>query len=302
MVGRGWVLRNAIVWHKPSAMPSSVRDRFANTYEFVFFFAPGERYWFDLDAVREPFKVGPAKFNYRVRDAAAGRLDAKFGGLYAARPEELARYEEVLTRPGHVEVVRGPTRVKTAPEDAFRTGPMMRQAPEPGEAHAFHPLGRNPGDVWSIASEPFPEAHFATYPTALCERVVLAGCPPKVCAACGAPWRRTVMRGRVPDRLGRIQGRSGDRLADAHGPDGRARSRFSSVTLPLGWEPTCGCGAGWRPGVVLDPFAGSGTTLLVAQRLGRDAVGIELKPEYLEMARRRVGREHRQQRLPVGIG
>lgn len=82
----------------------------------------------------------------------------------------------------------------------------------------FNPLGRNPGDVWTIPTCPFPGAHFAVYPEALCEKPILAGCPPG--------------------------------------------------------------------GTVLDPFAGRGTTLMVAERLGRHSIGIELNPAYVEMIRR----------------
>lgn len=155
---------------------------------------------------------------------------------------------------------------------------------------------RNRRSVWVIPTEPFPEAHFATFPQALVEPCILAGCPPRVCAACGTPWVRVVER----------TGHRNERREAAHAP-GDMPTKVDST----GWAPTmrttdqfapgCRCGgdAERRPGVVLDPFAGSGTTLLVAQRLGRDAVGIEMKPEYLEIARRRIEREHRQGRLAM---
>jgi hypothetical protein len=62
--------------------------------------------------------------------------------------------------------------------------------------------------------------------------------------------------------------------------------KCGSPRLPNG--PSCKCNKGFRPGVVLDVFAGSGTTLVVAKKLGRDYVGIELNPEYIEIARKRL--------------
>ena len=56
MIERGWMLRNKIIWHKPNHMPSSVKDRFANSWEYVFLFVKSRKYFFDLNAVREPHK------------------------------------------------------------------------------------------------------------------------------------------------------------------------------------------------------------------------------------------------------
>lgn len=118
--------------------------------------------------------------------------------------------------------------------------------------------GRNRRSVWTIATQPFPEAHFATFPEKLVEPCILAGTSPHACPVCRAPWKRVVERERTGER----------------------------------WEPTCTCEGNDGSGkcIVLDPFAGSGTTLLVAERLGRQAVGIEINPEYVEMAKRRLSK------------
>jgi len=126
---------------------------------------------------------------------------------------------------------------------------------------AGHPLGKNPGDVWQLPTAGYREAHFATFPVALVERPLLATCPARVCAMCGTPWVRPAPRSR-------------DHLAIA-GELKRA----------------CACAAGWRPGVVLDPFMGAGTVAVAAERHGRDWVGIELNPAYVAMAEERIGRE-----------
>ena len=116
-----------------------------------------------------------------------------------------------------------------------------------------HPLGKNPGDVWRVATRGFAGAHFATFPQELIRRPVLATCPALVCSDCGKAWAAVSERG--------------------SGPVG----------------PTCKFPASPRPGVVLDPFFGTGTVGLVARELGRDWLGVELKPEYVELAKARLG-------------
>lgn len=134
----GWIVRNKLIWVKTNPLPSSVSDRFTLTYEPIYFLVRQERYFFDLDAVREPHRT---QASARRRDARtdkpdwAGTLAGTLGGLRA-----------------------GPGR---------------------------HPLGKNPGDVWPIATKGFKGAHFATFPTELVRRPLLAGCPAVVCTNCG---------------------------------------------------------------------------------------------------------------------
>ncbi len=128
------------------------------------------------------------------------------------------------------------------------------------EGRVGHVLGKNPRDVWTIPSSNYRGAHFATFPERLIERPLLATCPEKVCERCGKPWQRS-----LPRTVGRL-----------------------AVIGAL--QPGCDCGAGFIPGIVLDPFMGAGTTAVVAQRLGRDWLGIELNPSFAAQARERVAR------------
>lgn len=142
---------------------------------------------------------------------------------------------------------------------------------------------RNLRTVWAINPAAFSAAHFATYPMALVEPCIKAGSSQKgQCSACGTPWRRVVEKERAPDRPGRVQGRNGD--VERHGSDGRDGDRRSLSTQTTGWAAQCECDAPTEPQTVLDPFAGSGTTGIVAARLGREFVGIELNQEYATMA------------------
>lgn len=132
----GWILRNAIVWDKPNAMPESVTDRLSTTYELVFLFAQSARYHFDLDAVREPHTESTL-----VRTAphrSPGGKAMREGLVYAgtAMSPQTLRLDQ-----------------------------------------AAHEAGRNPGDVWTIPTAPFPEAHFACMAPALAERCLMAGLP-----------------------------------------------------------------------------------------------------------------------------
>jgi len=163
-----------------------------------------------------------------------------------------------------------------------------------GNAHSFHSGGRNLRTVWTFPTVGYPSAHFATFPPALPTRCILAACPPRVCRECGAPWARVVERYDTGRQQKMADG--WDTGAGAHATihrNGREDGESGKPVMgsrTLGWRPTCSCGADWLPGIVLDPFAGSGTTLKVAEDLGRRWVGIEICEQYLELIRQRLGR------------
>ena len=153
------------------------------------------------------------------------------------------------------------------------------------------PSHRNKRSVWEIATHPYPEAHFATYPEKLVEPCILAGTSEKgVCAECGKPWEREVEKSPYTPPLVY----DGSRNVDASRQDktrklsGKQYNEQAHTTT-IGWQPTCECNADTVPATVLDPFAGSGTTLAVAQRLGRKSIGTDLSEEYLKLASKRLG-------------
>jgi DNA modification methylase len=171
--------------------------------------------------------------------------------------------------PGSLERDKYPYR--TAGIGQFQVPHEKREGQDGGPM--CNPAGKNPGDVWRIPTQPFPGAHFAVWPEALAKRMIRSGCPPLVCAECGKPWGREVERVRAV-------------ASPRNNPD------LSS--LRKGICPNCGgpvthTPAATRPGLVLDPFTGSGTTGLVAVEEGRRFLGFDLSAEYCEMARRRIG-------------
>ena len=191
----GWYLRSDIIWHKPNPMPESVTDRCTKSHEYLFLLTKSERYYYDWEAIKEPMSMSsverlsqPNLENQEVSDRVPGKTN---GNMKAV---------------GKIDKQRGHGRRHAGFND--RWDAMEKEEQCSGM--------RNKRSVWTIATQPYSEAHFATFPPKLIEPCILAGCP------------------------------SG--------------------------------------GLVLDPFAGSGTTIQVAQQLGRQGVGIELNPAYITLA------------------
>jgi len=188
-----WYLRRDIIWNKPNPMPESVTDRPTSSHEYLFLLSKSPRYFYDAEAIRET-AIWPGQ----------------------NRTDRGPRDSEVPGAPPHRGLRQDKQRGHGRRHDGFndRWDAMSKE-----EQQA---LGRNKRSVWTIATRPYPEAHFATFPPDLVEPCIAAG------------------------------SRKGD--------------------------------------TILDPFAGAGTTNLVATRLGRDSIGIELNPDYAEMAEDRIRR------------
>jgi len=158
--------------------------------------------------------------------------------------------------------------------------------PHEGSTRRFgaEPKRRNLRSVWVINPQPSPLAHYASYPEALVEPCILAGTSERgVCGSCGAPWTRKVSARYVTSAL---HGPGSKVLRDGSPRRDVGRPRLDRIAATAGWTPSCRCPlVDPVPATVLDPFLGRGTTAIVAVRLGRNAVGIDLKPEYLDMAR-----------------
>lgn len=168
------------------------------------------------------------------------------------------------------------------------TGTTADQA---GNRINSNPAGAPPLDWWEIPTHPYKGSHYATWPPDLCVKPIKAMSPEKVCVMCGEPSRRIVEQ--TPEYAEHraqfdYSGEGDDRMALGMGRSTRrGNDRTPAQTETLGWTD---CGHDdWRPGVVLDPFAGSGTTLAVAVGHGRNAIGIDLDERNVELARDRVG-------------
>jgi DNA modification methylase len=192
----GWWLRQDIIWSKPNPMPESVTDRCTKAHEYLFLLTKSERYYYDQEAIAEPVTDSTIeRLSQPTLDQQEGswRVPGKTNGPFkAARPR-------FGTPGGKAEIAYGSL---VSGKEYLANGK------------------RNKRSVWEVTTQPFSEAHFATFPPALIEPCIKAGCP-----------------------------------------------------------------AG---GTVLDPFAGAGTTGLVADRLQRNAILIELNPNYADMSQRRI--------------
>jgi site-specific DNA-methyltransferase (cytosine-N4-specific) len=193
----GWILRNDVIWAKPNGMPESVTDRLSTKHEHVFMMSKSPRYWFDLDPIREN-SVTPER---HASSALSWNRDSKEAEVPGQSTRQHRTDRAAYQAPGRW---------------ADGSGGRHRDPGDNGLGLASG--GKNPGDVWTLATQPFSEAHFAVMPKALAERAILAGCKPG--------------------------------------------------------------------GVVLDPFSGSGTTGLAANKHGRKYVGIDLSKDYLDLSLR----------------
>lgn len=240
----GWWVRSEIIWAKPNPMPESIQDRPATAHEKIFLLSKAPRYFYDAAAVRKPAAPSSevrwaqdiegqqgsvrahagAKPNGSMKAVGGPKADKQAGhGQRHAGFNE--RWAEKETAAGGRRRADSFARAgKLSPGDH---GQKPQHRPDRDEVDYLRGEGRSlrnyepaPVQVWEMATRPFAEAHFATFPPELVERCILAGCP--------------------------------------------------------------------EGGVVLDPFGGAGTTGLVADRLQRSAILIELNPDYVEIARRRI--------------
>jgi DNA modification methylase len=150
----GWILRNAIVWHKPNAMPESVRDRLNCRHELIFLLVKRPAYWFDLDPIRIPHSAQTQRA-LLARLSAPGSRRPPRRAERGTRPPKYGPHARQLTAGRRYGNLRG--------SDSHRRA---------------HPLGRNPGDVWTLPTRPYKGPHFAAYPIDLPLRCIAAGCKP----------------------------------------------------------------------------------------------------------------------------
>ena len=287
----GWYLRSDIIWAKPNPMPESVQ--------------------------------GSGWYRHKVRDKkskewieCSGCEKCKDNGGYvlrmnAGRPTKSHEYLFLFTKSAKyyydAEAIKEPSKY---PNDNRKSRSSKNHKRMPTEKIA----GVRPGDqtyptrnkrtVWTIPTQACPEAHFAVFPEKLVEPCILAGTSEKgYCAECGKPIVRIIEKtgGRDWRNDGILSiGIPGERNKGGSNKRGRPTTSLDEVkrTRTIDWKPSCSCRVGTVsgdiiPGLVLDPFMGSGTVAIVAKRLGRDYLGIELSMEYLKIIRGRLFKQLR---------
>jgi DNA modification methylase len=276
----GWYLRSEIIWHKRSPMPESVRDRPTKAHEQFFLLSKSPRYFYDHIAIAEPIA--------NTEDNTEEDLSRAFSRRRTASPEQ--RQDIIAVRSGNKE------RTYRVDKGGVADSPAAHRAM--GIPWENRDNLRNRRSVWSVASAPLKEAHFATYPPKLIEPCILAGTSEAgCCSSCGAPLHRITRRRFIPQSD--VSGERGLRSADGQKAmakvpqEGRSNweeyPRGVTGTRTIGWAPACKCqSVSWIPCTVLDPFSGSSTTGVVALAHGRRYVGLDVKEEYLDIGRRRL--------------
>ncbi len=246
----GWWLRSDIIWAKPNPMPEAVTDRPTKSHEYLFLLAKSKNYYYDQEAIREKFTDDRLVYDRR----------------------KLKRIRNVGGRTDGYTTVNGWNNLNKN-------------------------KGRNKRTVWTIPAAPFKGAHFATFPPDLVLPCMLAGTSEKgCCSICGSPWKRVLSPARYErnnDGGNKVPAKSGkdlitDQTRSSQFTKGGYISGLTKTQDTIGWEPSCSCNGEVIPCVVLDPFSGSGTTGQVAVKYERSFVGIELNPEYLELAMDRI--------------
>jgi len=248
----GWYLRQDIIWHKPNPMPESVTDRCTKAHEYIFLLSKSPKYYFDNEAIKEDSK-------YYGKDSRSDKGNIRYEGKRTEGADNLA-------------------------QQSFVTIDKKK----------------NKRSVWTVTTKPFKGAHFAVFPPDLIKPCVLAGCPEKVCVECDTPYEREMedvdvepkKNISIGDDRKEFDSSMGGGGTSLKGHSGYFKSDGTPVTTPkkdLGFKKQCQCETDeTKSGTVLDPFGGAGTTGLVADRNGRNAILIELNDEYAEIARDRL--------------
>ncbi len=273
-IDRGWILRNDIIWAKRNGMPESVTDRFSKKHEYFFLMVKQQKYYFDLDGVRstpkqqsiDRLKRGVSENNKWV-DGADGQT-----------PHNLSQPR---------------LNVKKQKFDDMHDG----LAGHSGYS-ASNPSGPNPGDVsdfWDIPTQPSSAKHYATFNTDLIDKPIVAGCPEFVCTKCGKPREKIIETEKYDYKKSKRQITGAPNRSDSrHNTSEKPSLRKEIVGLT-----DCGCNAGFEGGIILDPFCGTGTTLIRGLQLNRQIIGIDGSKEYCEIAEKRIEQELAQLKLAL---
>jgi DNA modification methylase len=307
-----WILRSDIIWAKGNAMPEPTTDRPTSAHEHIFLLAKSSDslFWTHDDGAGAREQPIP---DYRWENRSTGEVASICPDGWPSIGKDIWKRYNLWS--AHDYFYDGEAIKEGAVSDhpsgnGFKRDARLTYADANGARgndRQWTDVGgtRNARNVWNIPTQPFAGSHFATFPPDLAERCIKAGTSEYgACAGCGAPWARTITKGEPDDAHRAACGADASGSYNGHstkGHDAAGVQNASDIKRRIldgmrkktyGWQPTCDCPVAEPvPCVVLDPFGGAGTTGLVADRLGRNSVLIELNPAYAEMARNRILRD-----------
>jgi DNA methylase len=287
-----WRIRNLKPWIRSNPPVGALGDKERPATSYITVACTGASRWFDLDAVRTPL-VRPEMA--RPRDPKSEANPDSRRGTLGGYTADLSGGAPPLDWWHHVDATIDHEIDQRAREGARHATPPIKHpkvtgnydAPNPGArgVHIRRALEKagilTTQDAYDVSPKGYAGAHYAVWPMELVQLMINEMCPTRVCVECGVPSRRIVAAQRSNN------GRSAA-YQDGREHAGGAFDRVGETNYTtLGWSD-CGHGS-WRPGRILDPFSGSGTTLAVASGMGRDSVGIDLDPRNAHLTEQRVG-------------
>jgi DNA modification methylase len=246
----GWILRRDIIWWKKSALPTQVLDNFGSEYEHIFMFSKEPYYYFDTSKARRPYA-----------------------------PVSIQRQKYAVTRFG------ADGQVKCSGPDKDENAVPCFIEP--------NPKGALKGDVWRIGTANTKYKHTAAYSEELVESCLLPGCAKEVCVKCGRPKiERYKMVVRDMDDLSLSEKLKYKKIQEMKLNEelkAKILIKLQRKKISLGFLPTCKCeDTSFEPGIVLDPFSGTGTSVVVAKKYGYHYCGIEMNKEYFNIIETRI--------------
>jgi DNA modification methylase len=280
-----WILRNDVIWGKPNPMPESVTNRCTKAHEYLFLFTKTNQYYFDMGAIKEKQSINTLKIHNKRPSQIRGN---KVYSIQSNRNDGGYKNKSTNINP---DTNKNKRSVWTVEEDNQLLQWLSENKPE--ILQQFLDEQRNNKDVWSVASQPYRGAHFATFPEKLIRPCILAGSSEKGCCPhCKSPWERKleVATERIgKDRGGNYKNRSNEpgieHQSKMDGTKGGYKPGMFYPSKTIGWRSTCNCEHTEDeliPCTILDPFMGSGTTTVVSLEHERNSVGIELSEEYIK--------------------
>jgi DNA modification methylase len=248
MQSRGWILRQDIIWHKVSGLPSTANDRFNSKYEHIFMFAKEPYYFFDTAKARKPYK------------------------------------ENSLTRKLYKQASLGGTGIIKCASNKGDSEPTFVPANDKGALK---------DDVWELHTANTNLKHFAAFSGDLVEECIKPGCAKECCDICGKPkMEKYNIINRKYEDLTPNEIKIWNSIDTMEVPEElkiKMRTKVLKKKISLGFIQSCKCKSpSFSPGIVFDPFCGTGTTVVRAKQLGYNYCGIEMKPEYFVMINKRL--------------